>query len=149
MPATFTASDWLRRAAEIWTEAGAADNLHTKRLKIMLAQGCERIAHHIAAPMEAELISKANAGRPKPPPRERVLRGLVALLMTPFLLLTVLLIGCWLKASGELPVHRRMVFASGAINPCVMPALRRLPESRSAPLIDTAQFLNSITPSAT
>ena len=95
-------------------------------------------------------MPEAKAGRPKPPPRERVLRGLVALLMTPFLLLTVLLIGCWLKASsGELPVHRRMVFASGAINPCVMPALRRLAESRSAPLIDTVQFLNSITPSAT
>ena len=45
MPATFTASDWLRRAAEIWTEAGAADNLHTKSLKIMLAEGCERITH--------------------------------------------------------------------------------------------------------
>ena len=94
MPATFTASDWLRRAAEIWTEAGAADNLHTKRLKIMLAEGCERITHHVAAQMKAELMPEAKAGRPKPPPRERVLRGLVALLMTPFLLLTVLLIGC-------------------------------------------------------
>ena len=39
MPATFAASDWLRRAAEIWAEADAADDLTTKRLKIMLAQG--------------------------------------------------------------------------------------------------------------
>jgi hypothetical protein len=49
MSATFTASDWLRRAAEFWAEADAADDLHRKRLKIMLAQGCERIAHHVAA----------------------------------------------------------------------------------------------------
>ena len=61
MPATFAASDWLRRAAEIWAEADAADDLTTKRLKMMLAQGCERIAHHVAAQMEAELIPKANA----------------------------------------------------------------------------------------
>ena len=54
-------------------------------------------------------MPEAKAGRPKPPPRERLLRSLVALLMTPFLLLTVLLIGCWLQASGKLSVHRRMV----------------------------------------
>ena len=59
------------------------------------------------------------------------------------LLLALLGLVFWLKASGELPVHRRMVFASGAINPCVMPALRRLAESRSAPLIDTVQFLKT------
>jgi hypothetical protein len=32
----------------------------------------------------------------------RLVRGLVALLATPFLLLAVLVIGCWLKASGRL-----------------------------------------------
>ena len=113
MPATFTSSDWLRRAAEMWAEAAAADDLRTKRVKMVLAQGCERIAHHVAAQMKAaELMPEAKAGRPKPPPRERLLRGLVALLMTPFLLLTVLLIGCWLQASGKLSVHRRMVFSS-------------------------------------
>ena len=113
MPATFTSSDWLRRAAEMWAEADAADDLRTKRVKMVLAQGCERIAHHVAAQMKAaELMPEAKAGRPKPPPRERLLRGLVALLMTPFLLLTVLLIGCWLQASGKLSVHRRMVFSS-------------------------------------
>ena len=62
-------------------------------------------------------MPEAKAGRPKPPPRERLLRGLVALLMTPFLLLTVLLIGCWLQASGKLPVHRRMVLGVGDIGP--------------------------------
>ena len=77
----------------------------------MLAQGCERIAHHVAAQMKAELTPKANAGRLKPSLPESLLRGLVALLTSPFLLLTVLVIGCWLKASGRLPVHRRMVFA--------------------------------------
>ena len=63
MPATFAASDWLRRAAKIWAEADAADDLTTKRLKIMLAQGCERIAHHVAAPMEAVNFQ----GKHKPP----------------------------------------------------------------------------------
>ena len=112
MPATFAVSDWLRRAAEIWAEADAADDLTTKRLKIMLAQGCERIAHHIAAPMEAELISKANASRPRPSLPERLLRGLVALLATPFLLLIMVAVVSWLKVSGKLPVHRQMMFAS-------------------------------------
>ena len=87
MPATFTSSDWLRRAAEMWAEADAADDLTTKRVKMVLAQGCERIAHHVAAQMEAELMPEANAGRPKPSLPERLLRGLVALLATPFLLL--------------------------------------------------------------
>jgi hypothetical protein len=32
-----------------------------------------------------------------------LVRGLVALLAAPFLLLAVLVIGCWLKASGRLP----------------------------------------------
>jgi hypothetical protein len=56
MPATFTTSDSLRRAAEIWAEADAADDLTTKRLKIMLAQGCERIAHHVVEKMKATLV---------------------------------------------------------------------------------------------
>jgi hypothetical protein len=105
-------SDWLRRAAEIWAEADAADDLTTKRLKIMLAQGCERIAHHVAASMEAELISKANASRPRPSLPERLLRGLLALLATPFLLLIMVAVVSWLKVSGKLPVHRQMMFAS-------------------------------------
>jgi hypothetical protein len=58
MPATFTVSDWLRRAAEAWTEAAAADDVHTKCLKIMLAQGCERIAYHVAVEMQAEIMSE-------------------------------------------------------------------------------------------
>ena len=33
---------------------------------------------------------------------ERLVRGLVALLAAPFLLLAILVIGCWLKASGKL-----------------------------------------------
>jgi hypothetical protein len=33
---------------------------------------------------------------------ESLARGLVALLATPFLLLVVLVVGCWLKASGKL-----------------------------------------------
>ena len=35
MPATFAASDWLRRAAEMWAEAAAADDFRTKRLKMI------------------------------------------------------------------------------------------------------------------
>jgi hypothetical protein len=38
----------------------------------------------------------------RPPLFESLLRGLVALLATPFLLLVMLAIGCWLKASGKL-----------------------------------------------
>jgi hypothetical protein len=37
---------------------------------------------------------------------ESLLRGLVALLTTPFLLLTVLVIGFWLKVSGNLGGRR-------------------------------------------
>jgi hypothetical protein len=33
---------------------------------------------------------------------ESLVRGLMALLATPFLLLAVLVIGCWLKAVGKL-----------------------------------------------
>ena len=43
---------------------------------------------------------------------ESLVRGLAALLTTPFLVPTMLVIGCWLKASGRPPVHRRMVIAS-------------------------------------
>jgi hypothetical protein len=113
MSATFTASDWLRRAAEFWAEADAAD--YTKHLKITLARGCERIAHHVAAQMEAQLMPEANAGHPKSSRPESLLRGLVALLTTPFLLLTVLVIGCWLQASGKLPAQRRMVLGTVGI----------------------------------
>jgi len=112
MPATFAASDWLRRAAEIWAEADAADDLTTKRLKIMLAQGCERIAQHVGAQMKAELKPETNEGRSKPSVPERLLRGLVALLATPFLLLMMAAVVSWLKVSGKLPVHRQMMFAS-------------------------------------
>lgn len=111
MPATFATSDWLRRAAAFWAEADATDDLHMKRLRIMLAQGCERIAHHVAAKMKAELIPKANTRHPKPSLPESLLRGLAALLATPFLVLTLLMIGCSLKLSGKLPVNRRMTFA--------------------------------------
>ena len=47
---------------------------------------------------------------------QSLLRGLVALLTTPFLLLTVLVIGCWLKASGKLLAHRRMLLDSVVSN---------------------------------
>ena len=112
MPATFAASDWLRRAAEIWAEADAADDLTTKRLKIMLAQGCERIAQHVGAQMKAELKPETNGGRSKRSLPERLLRGLVALLATPFLLLMMAAVVSWLKVSGKLPVHRQMMFVS-------------------------------------
>ena len=57
-------------------------------------------------------MPEANTSRPQPSLPESLVRGLAALLMTPFLLLAVLVIGCSLKASGKLPVHRWMVFAS-------------------------------------
>jgi hypothetical protein len=49
-----------------------------------------------------------------PPQRwlpESLVRGLVALLATPFLLLTMLAVVCWLMASGKLPAQRRIVVA--------------------------------------
>ena len=39
------------------------------------------------------------------------MRGLVAWLATPFLLVIMVAVG-WLKVSGKLPVHRQMMFAS-------------------------------------
>ncbi len=58
-------------------------------------------------------MSKANASWPKPSLPERLLRGLVALLATPFLLLMMVAVVSWLKVSGKLPVHRQMMmFAS-------------------------------------
>jgi ferric-dicitrate binding protein FerR (iron transport regulator) len=89
MPATFAASDWLRRAAEIWAEADAADDLTTKRLKIMLTQLCERIAHHVAVPKEAELISKANASHPG--------RRCLALCVAFFLFVIMVAVVVWLS----------------------------------------------------
>lgn len=60
-------------------------------------------------------MPEATACRPKQSLPESLLRGLVALLTTPFLLLTVLVIGCWLKVSGKLPAHRRMVLGTADI----------------------------------
>jgi hypothetical protein len=105
MPATFATSDWLRRVAENWALADAADDSRTKRTKQVLAQGCERIAHHVAAPLRAELMPQANTSLQKPSLAQSLARSLVALLATPFLLLAVLIIGCWLQLSGRLPDH--------------------------------------------
>jgi hypothetical protein len=51
-------------------------------------------------------------GSLKPRLPESLLRGLVALLATPFLLLIMVAVVSWLKVSGKLPDYRQMMFAS-------------------------------------
>ena len=43
-----TTADWLRRAADAWTEADAAEDSEARRAKILVAEGCERLAEHAA-----------------------------------------------------------------------------------------------------
>ena len=43
-----TTADWLRRAADAWSEADAAQDPELRRVKVILAAGYERLAKHAA-----------------------------------------------------------------------------------------------------
>lgn len=48
MQPTVTAADWLRLAAEMWSEAEATQDQQARRVKVILAEGYERLAKHAA-----------------------------------------------------------------------------------------------------
>jgi hypothetical protein len=48
MHPTVTAADWLRRAADAWSEADATQDQEARRVKVILAEGFERLAKHAA-----------------------------------------------------------------------------------------------------
>ena len=111
-----TTADWLRRAADAWTEADAAEDSEARRAKILVAEGCERLAEHaaflaegvpyppvgwfhemkrfverICLPFGLRFQRLGMAEVPlKPRLPECLVRGLVALLATPFLLLAAI-----------------------------------------------------------
>jgi hypothetical protein len=45
---TMTTADWLRRAADVWDEADAAQGPEARQAKVTLAQEYERLAKHAA-----------------------------------------------------------------------------------------------------
>jgi hypothetical protein len=110
MQPTMTTSDWLRRAADAWSEADATADSEARRVKVTLAEGFERLAKHAAFLAEGDAYPSARKLR-APLLFERLVRGLVALLATPFLLMAVLVIGVWLKASGKLTEAPRSSFS--------------------------------------
>ena len=48
MQPTVTAADWLRLAAGMWSEAEATQDQQARRVKVILAEGYERLAKHAA-----------------------------------------------------------------------------------------------------
>ena len=48
MQPTVTTAEWLRRAAETWSEADATQDQEARRVKVILAEGFERLAKHTA-----------------------------------------------------------------------------------------------------
>ena len=122
-----TTADWLRRAADAWSEADAAQDQEARRAKILVAEGCERLATHAAFLAEGNAYprvgwfqrSETFRGKdlsafrpqiptsgtaevpPKPKLPECLVRGLVALLATPFLLLAALGAALWVTAAHE------------------------------------------------
>jgi hypothetical protein len=122
-----TTADWLRRAADAWSEADAAQDQEARRAKILVAEGCERLATHAAFLAEGNAYPRVGwfsdlkrfvericlpFGRrfrrlrtaevpPKPKLPECLVRGLVALLATPFLLLAALGAALWVTAAHE------------------------------------------------
>ena len=128
MQPTMTTADWLRRAADAWSEADATQDQEARRAKILVAEGCERLAKHAAFLAEGgayppvgwlsemrhfvdkvrlfigpQNSTSANgcgaAVKPRLP--ERLLRGLAALLATPFLLLAALGAALWATAAHK------------------------------------------------
>jgi hypothetical protein len=43
-----TTADWLRYAANMWTEVDATEDRDARRVKLLLAEGYERLAKHAA-----------------------------------------------------------------------------------------------------
>jgi hypothetical protein len=48
MQPTMTTADWLRRAADAWSEADATTDPKVRHAKVLIAEGCERLARHAA-----------------------------------------------------------------------------------------------------
>jgi hypothetical protein len=48
MQLTMTTADWLRRAADAWSEADATTDPQVRHAKMLIAEGCERLAKHAA-----------------------------------------------------------------------------------------------------
>jgi hypothetical protein len=48
MQPTMTTADWLRRAADAWSEADTTQDQEARRVKVILAEGYERLARHAA-----------------------------------------------------------------------------------------------------
>jgi hypothetical protein len=116
MQPTMTIADWLRRAADAWSEADATQDQEARRAKILVAEGCERLAKHAAFLAEGDAyppvgwfsdlkrfvericlpfglrFQRLRTAKVPLKPRlpESPVRGLVALLATPFLLLAAL-----------------------------------------------------------
>ena len=108
MQPTMTTGDWLRRAADAWSEADATEDPEARPAKVLVAEGCERLAKHAAFLAEgdayppvdrlSEMVHSVDDVSRKPRLPERLVRGLVALLATPFLLLVTLGIALWVVA---------------------------------------------------
>ena len=49
-----TTAEWLRRAADLWSDADATQDQEGRRIKIILAEGFERLAKHAAFLAEGE-----------------------------------------------------------------------------------------------
>jgi hypothetical protein len=121
MQPAMTTAEWLRRAADAWSEADATQDQEARRIKIILAEGYERLAKHAAFLAEGnaypsvgrliEMAGSVDDVSPKPRPTESLVRGLVALLATPFLLLAALGIALWIvaprKQLGDIPESPR------------------------------------------
>ena len=120
MQPTMTSSDWLRRAADASTEADATAGPEVRHANVLIAEGCERLAKHAAFLAEGDayppvgwfsemkqlcgqgssvfrpqISASANGcGAALKLPGSAV-RGLLALLITPFLLLAALGVALW------------------------------------------------------
>jgi len=107
-----TTADWLRRAADAWSEAeaDATQDQEARRAKVILAEGYQRLAKHAAFLAEGDAYPSARKLR-APLLFGSLMRGLVASLVTPFLLLAALGIGLLvvapLKNPGNIPEIRR------------------------------------------
>ena len=127
MQPTMTTADWLRRAADVWSEADAAQDQEARRAKILVAEGCERLAKHAAFLAEGDAyppvgwfndikrfgrricppfgIRFQRPSTAEVPPRPRLpeclLRGSAALLATPFLLMAALGAALWATAAHK------------------------------------------------
>ena len=131
MQPTMTTAEWLRRAADAWSEADTTQDQEARRVRVVLAEGFERLAKHAAFLAEGDGYPSVDNVRPSIGLRVRrlgvplarklrarrrhgdqwelrlrrlpecLVRGLVALLATPFLLLTAMGIALRVLASRK------------------------------------------------